>query len=91
MTGSSEDKAVTDQIDSAIRDYCDYHGVAPDDVDFTDERDGDGRMLRFRLSLDADGRQHGGDEWLDVDVEGGAAVSRKPRGREGARPAKQQE
>lgn len=64
----SANKALTvdEQVDQAINDYCDRHGLDSDAVLVDYERDGSGEVVRFRLSRDIDGRSRGCDEWFEV-------------------------
>lgn len=55
-----------DQIAAAVVDYAIFHEVDTDAVDVTESYGGEGNVVRFRLSLDTDGRSRGRDEWYDV-------------------------
>lgn len=55
------------QVQEAIEVYCYHRDVEPSDVVVTYECDeGGGNVVRFRLSLDVDGKSHGCDEWINI-------------------------
>lgn len=51
-----------ESIAALVEDYAIYHEVETDAVDVSLCRDNAGRVVGGRLSLDVDGRSHGGDE-----------------------------
>lgn len=61
-----DETTVSNLIRSAVEDYAIHHGVEPRDVLVDSEYDAEGDVLRFRMSLDGDGRSHGCDEWRTV-------------------------